>query len=66
VTSGPNRLADKIRDDLDALGAQLEEARGKEQRSPLNKQMHTLKAMLAWCETRAGYVPTGEEMRRGS
>lgn len=55
MKSGPNRLADKIRDELDDLNAQLEEARGKAQRSPLNKRVHILKELLRWCETRAGY-----------
>lgn len=56
MRSGPNAMADRIRDDLDDLGATLEVCRDRKERSRINKQMHALKAVLSWCETRAGYV----------
>lgn len=57
MTGGPNRLADKIRDDLDEAGAELDGAAvTRARRSELNKRIHRLKELLAWCETRAGYV----------
>lgn len=56
LASGPNQLADKIRDCLDDLGAELEECRDRKRRSAINKERHRLKELLGWCETRAGYV----------
>lgn len=54
-TGGPNSVADRLMDEIDDLNAQLEELRGRA-RKPLNKRLHRLKELLAWCETRAGYV----------
>lgn len=54
---GPNRLAAQLRDDLDANGAALEDCRDRAERSRLNKRRHSLKGLLAWCESRAGYGP---------
>lgn len=55
--SGPNRVADKIRDDLDDIAAELDGgALPQSRRSELNKRAHRLKSLLQWCETRAGYV----------
>jgi hypothetical protein len=54
--SGPNGLADKLRDDLDELGAELEVAPSRAERSRINKRMHLLKQLLRWCESRTGYV----------
>lgn len=53
---GPNRLAAQLRDDLDAANASLEAWPAKPERKALNKRVHGLKRLLAWCETRAGYV----------
>ncbi len=57
MLSGPNRMADTIRDRLDDLGAELEECSERKERSRINKEMHRLKDLLRWCETRAGYNP---------
>ena len=54
--TGPNSMADKLRDDLDDLGAKLEVATRRAERSRINKRMHQLKELLRWCESRAGYV----------
>lgn len=39
--------------------AELEEAkaacRTRAERKPINQHLHTLRGMLRWCETRAGY-----------
>lgn len=62
MTSGPNRLADSIRDQLDSIAAELDGGDlPRIRRSALNKQAHRLKGLLRWCETRAGYlVPASE------
>lgn len=56
MKSGPNRIADKLRDDLDEANAALEVETRRAERSALNKRIHRLKDLLRWCETRAGYV----------
>jgi hypothetical protein len=53
---GPNRLADTLRDQIDAANAELEEWPAKPRRRELNKEIHRLKEWVRWCETRAGYV----------
>ncbi len=60
--SGPNAIADKLRDELDALGAKIEVATSRAERSRINKRMHLLKGLVQWCETRAGYVRSGASM----
>lgn len=55
MLSGPNRIADRLRDELDDLNAELEECRDRARRSALNKSAHRLKGLLQWAETRAGY-----------
>lgn len=55
--SGPNRLADRLRDDLDDIAAELDGGGiSRARRSQLNKAAHRTKDLLRWCETRAGYV----------
>jgi len=55
--TGPNLMADKIRDDLDDIAAELDGGGlTRERRSELNKRAHRLKGWLRWCESRAGYV----------
>lgn len=57
MKSGPNLMADKIRDELDDLAAELDGGGvAKARRSEINKRVHSLKDWLRWCETRAGYV----------
>jgi len=55
--SGPNAIADTIRDELDDIAARLDSAElSREERRPLNKRAHVLKGLLKWCESRAGYI----------
>ena len=55
--NGPSLLADKIRDELDDIGSELDGgALDRAARSALNKRAHRLKQMLHWFESRAGYV----------
>ncbi len=54
---GPTAMAARIEDELTDLGAQLEVAETQRERKALNKQIHALKGLLAWCKTRAGYDP---------
>ena len=53
--SGPKAMADKIREELDDITAELGGAAPRPRRSELNKRAHSLKELLKWCETRAGY-----------
>jgi hypothetical protein len=50
------QLADKLRDDLDDLGAELEVATKRADRSRITKRVRLVKELLRWCESRAGYV----------
>lgn len=56
LSSGPNRLARQLRDDLDQANVELEDWPDRARRRELNKRVHRIKEMLRWCETRAGYV----------
>jgi hypothetical protein len=57
MPSGPNALADRLRDDLDDIASELDGGGvPRSRRSELNKRAHRLKDLLRWCETRAGYV----------
>lgn len=57
MTGGPNRVADAIRDQLDEIASELDSGDvPRPRRSELNKRAHSLKDLLRWCETRAGYV----------
>lgn len=58
---GPWAMAQKLRDDLDGLNAELEVAETRLARKALRKRIHLFKGMLAWCETRAGYVMPEKE-----
>lgn len=60
--SGPNGLARLCEDRLAELGEQLAECRTKAERRPINQHMHTLRGMLAWCKSRAGYVETPQDL----
>jgi hypothetical protein len=57
--SGPNRVAAQVRDDIDAANAELESWPDRGRRRELNKRIHRLKALLKFCESRAGYVAPG-------
>jgi hypothetical protein len=57
-------IADKIRDELDDIAAELDGGDApRSRRSMLNKRAHALKEMLRWCETRAGYVRDAADTR---
>ena len=54
--TGPNAMADKLRDELDDIASEMDSGElPRRRRSELNKAVHRLKALLEWCETRAGY-----------
>lgn len=56
--SGPNLVADAVRDDLDNIASELDGGDvPRARRSELNKRAHRLKDLLRWLETRSGYVP---------
>lgn len=55
--SGPNRLAAAIEEAIVDLEARLADAETRAARRPLNRELHRRKQLLAWCKTRAGYVP---------
>lgn len=54
--TGPTMMAREIEDILTDLNAQLEVVETRRERSALNKRIHHLKGLLAWCKSRAGYV----------
>jgi hypothetical protein len=54
--SGPDGMARLCADRLDELEGLKADARTRAERSTINKQMHTLRGLLAWCKTRAGYT----------
>jgi hypothetical protein len=53
---GPDGMARLCADRLDELEGWKASARTKAERSTINKQMHSLRMLLAWCRTRAGYT----------
>lgn len=50
-------MADVVRDRLNDLNAQLEQATTRQERSRCNKHIRELRYVLRFCETRAAYVP---------
>ena len=56
--SGPNSMADFMEDQITDITSRLESGElTRAERKPLNKRLHYCRQMLAWCKTRAGYVP---------
>lgn len=53
--SGPNGMARLCEDRLAELAEQKAAARSRTERSAINKQMHTLRGLLAWAKSRQGY-----------
>jgi hypothetical protein len=53
---GPDGMAKLCADRLDELEGWKVEAATRAERSTINKKMHSLRMMLAWCKTRAGYT----------
>ena len=54
--AGPDGMAHLCADRLDELEVWKADARTRAERSAIDKQMHTLRDLLAWCKTRAGYT----------
>lgn len=55
ATSGPNRLAAQCEEAIADLLEQKARVPRSERR-PINQRLHHLRGVLAWCQTRAGYV----------
>lgn len=53
---GPDGMARLCADRLGELEGWKASATTKAERSTINKQMHSLRMLLAWCKTRAGYT----------
>lgn len=53
---GPDGMARLCADRLAELEGFKADARTKAERRAINKQMHSLRLILAWCKTRAGYT----------
>jgi hypothetical protein len=49
-------MARRIEAEIEALIAEREALSARERR-PKNRKLHTLRNLLAWCKTRAGYEP---------
>lgn len=54
--SGPDGAALLCVDRLKELESWKAEAKTRAERSTINKQMHSVRMLLAWCKTRAGYT----------
>ena len=51
---GPNGMADDLVAKITMLEAELSTVTRKE-RSSINQRLHTMRDMLKWCKSRAGY-----------
>lgn len=58
---GPNGMARLCEDQIAELLAERESLPRSERR-PINQHLHTVRQMLAWCKTRAGYVETPQDL----
>lgn len=58
---GPNGLARALEAEIASLVAKRE-ATPRSKRRPINRRLHTLRGLLAWCKTRAGYVETPRDL----
>lgn len=54
--TGPNKMARDIEERLSALEAEKQTLKTKAEKRRVNQRMHSLKILLRWCKTRAGYV----------
>jgi hypothetical protein len=59
---GPNGLARLCEDRIAELEAAKAACRSREERRPINQHLHTLRDMLRWCRSRAGYVETPRDL----
>lgn len=58
---GPNALARVCEEQIAKLEAQRS-ALPRSERKPINQHLHTVRQLLAWCKTRAGYVETPADL----
>jgi hypothetical protein len=58
--SGPTGMARYLEARLDEMEGQKRECRFRDERRPINQQMHQLKDLLRWCKTREGYDPQAD------
>lgn len=58
---GPNGLAALCADKIEELTA-LRDTLPRSERKPVNQHLHTVRQMLRWCKTRAGYEPTLKDL----
>lgn len=54
---GPTGMARFLEAEITALEAKRTTVAGSARR-PINRRLHTLRGLLAWCKSRAGYVET--------
>lgn len=59
--SGPNGLARLCEDRIAELIEQRAECQSSAERKPINKHLHTLRELLRFAKSRAGYVETPED-----
>lgn len=59
---GPNGLARLCEDRIAELVVQRAECRTREARRPINQHLHTLRGMLRFAKSRAGYVETPQDL----
>lgn len=56
------RLAALLLARIAELEEQKGECRTRDERRPINKQLHLCRGMLRWCRLRAGYKPSPQEL----
>lgn len=59
---GPNGMALFVEHRIVELETALADCTTREARRPINKHLHTLRGMLRWCKSRAGYVATPQDL----
>jgi hypothetical protein len=60
--SGPNGMARFCEDRIAELEAAKAECRTREARRPINQHLHTLRDLLRFAKSRAGYVETPQDL----
>ena len=60
--SGPNGMALACQDRIAELEVQKAVCESRAERRSINQQLHDTRRMLDWCKTRAGYVPTPQDL----
>jgi len=59
---GPNGMALFVAHRIAELEAALADHPTRDARRPINKHLHTLRGMLRWCKSRAGYTETPQDL----